>query len=100
MTSAKILIVNDQESDRCMLSDIVVTLGHNPVTAVNEVAALEQLQKDPPDLILLGVRMPRMNGIEVPEYVRNDHRLRHLPVVIISEVDEAASLAECILVPR
>ena len=53
-------------------------------TARDGVDATEQMQKRVPDVILLDVEMPRMDGYRVAEYVRADARLRNIPIVMIT----------------
>ncbi len=61
-TSARILIVDDQERNRRILADLVATHGHVPFLAENGVSALEQLHAEPIDLVLLDIMMPEMDG--------------------------------------
>ena len=54
------------------------------------------LAEDPPDVVLLDLVMPGMDGIEVLERIKGDDALRHLPVIVISGVDDAESVVRCI----
>src|SRR5262249_9776051 len=68
----------------------------NVATAVDGAQALELLRSKPFDLVLLDIMMPNVNGYEVLEKMKADERLRHIPVVMISAVDEIDSVARCI----
>ncbi len=93
---AKILIVDDIEANRNLLSDFAVMLGHVPTLAVDGSSAVDQMTSDAPDLVLLDILMPGMDGYEVLEHMKNDTTLRHLPVIMISAVDEMESVVRCI----
>ena len=54
------------------------------------------LAEDPPDVVLLDLVMPGMDGMEVLERIKGDDALRHLPVIVISGMDDAESVVRCI----
>ena len=93
---AKILIVDDNERNRAVLNDLVVTLGHTPMLADNGLSALARMRKEAPDLTLLDIMMSEMDGYEVLDHMKGDSNLRHLPVIVISAVDEMESVVRCI----
>jgi len=95
-TSAKILIVDDQEANRSLLSDFISMLGYTPILAENGLAALKHMNDEPADLVLLDIAMPVMDGYQVLDEMKKDARLRHLPVIVVSGVDEMESIAHCI----
>ncbi len=94
--SARILIVDDIEENRNVLNDFVITLGHVPALAENGRSAVDQMKRGLPDLVLLDILMHGMDGYEVLEHMKNDTELRHLPVIMISAVDEMESVVQCI----
>jgi len=96
MNAAKILIVDDLESNLRLLSSLVTPLGHTALVAADGAAALEQMSRQPVDLVLLDVMMPKMSGCEVLEQVKGDPALRHIPVIMISGIDEMDSIVRCI----
>lgn len=57
---------------------------------------MDQMGRELPDLVLLDILMPGMDGYEVLEHMKNDTTLRHLPVIMISAVDEMESVVRCI----
>jgi adenylate cyclase len=90
-----ILAVDDTPTN---LSLIAGLLGerYRVKVASNGTKALELAAASPPDLILLDVMMPGLNGYEVLERIHADARLRHIPVVMISAVDEIESVIRCV----
>jgi sigma-B regulation protein RsbU (phosphoserine phosphatase) len=92
-----LLVVDDNEDNRYTLVQRLKRQGYtNVTTAVNGREALECLRTRPFDLVLLDVTMPEMNGYEVLEHLKADDRLRHVPVVMISAVDQVESVVRCI----
>lgn len=92
-----LLIVDDNEDNRYTLLQRLKRQGYtNLTTAANGREALELLHARPFDLVLLDVTMPEMNGYEVLENLKADTRLRHVPVVMISALDQVESVVRCI----
>ena len=79
---ARILIVDDEESIRLSVSDVLADEGYEPIVAVDGAEALQGLEKDLPDLVLLDVAMPGRDGIVVLEELRR--AWPDLPVVMMS----------------
>jgi adenylate cyclase len=92
----RILVVDDNEINRDMISRRLVRQGYTPFTAQNGREALERLRAEPFDLVLLDILMPEMNGYQVLEQLKRDPDLRHLPVIMISALDEIESVVRCI----
>jgi CheY-like chemotaxis protein len=85
-----ILIVDDQ-IDACRpLALLMKHLGHNGVCVTSGEAALGFLKERMPDLMVLDVMMPGMDGMEVLRHVRTDPLTHHLPVVMFSAVSDPA----------
>jgi adenylate cyclase len=93
---AKILIADDIEANRQILHELVIFLGHTPILAENGRSALVQMRQQHPDILLLDIIMPEMDGYTVLEEVKNDETLQHIPVIIISAVDDMNSIVQCI----
>lgn len=83
-----ILIVDDILLNRIMLEKLILELGHRVLMAENGQVALELIMKDKPDLILLDIIMPVMNGFEMLMSLQSDKNLSSIPVLIISAVDD------------
>jgi adenylate cyclase len=91
-----ILVVDDNEGNREMLSRRVARQGYAIITAEGGQSALDLLRERPVDLILLDVMMPGMDGYEVLKRMKSDDALRHIPVLMISALDEMDSVIKCI----
>jgi len=93
---ALVLVVDDNEMNRDMLSRRLERQGYRSIVAEDGVQALEILPQHPFDLILLDIMMPRMNGYEVLEKVKADPTARHIPIIMISAVDDLDSVVKCV----
>jgi signal transduction histidine kinase/DNA-binding response OmpR family regulator len=92
-----LLIVDDIEDNRFALSRRLARQGYLDVTTVADgQQALELLASKPFDLVLLDIMMPKLNGYEVLERMKAESNLRHIPVIMISAVDELDSVVKCI----
>lgn len=91
-----ILVVDDNEINRDILSRRLERQGHTVATAANGRQALEKVQQDKYDLILLDLMMPEMNGFQVLEHLKVDPVLRDIPVIMISALDEIEGVVRCI----
>jgi chemosensory pili system protein ChpA (sensor histidine kinase/response regulator) len=79
-----VLVVDDSVTVRKVTSRLLERHGMNVLTAKDGVDAMLLLEEHMPDLMLLDIEMPRMDGFEVATQVRNDERLRHLPIIMIT----------------
>jgi class 3 adenylate cyclase len=94
---AALLVVDDIDDNRFTLTRRLAREGYtNLTTAADGREALELLQSKPFDLVLLDIMMPNMNGYEVLEHMKASAELRHIPVIMISAVDEFDSVIRCI----
>ncbi len=93
---AKILIVDDEPKNVKLLEAFLIPGGHQVIKASNGEEALQQVQQERPDLILLDVMMPMMDGYEVLKHLKADGRWRDVPVIMISALDDIKSVARCI----
>jgi class 3 adenylate cyclase len=94
--TGNLLVVDDNEDNRIVLARRLEKQGYRIFSAENGREALEALEKQDFDLILLDIMMPEMNGYQVLECLKADHRLRSVPVIVISAVDELDSVVRCI----
>lgn len=84
----EILIVDDTPANLRLLSETLLSAGYRPRAAASGAHALESVRLSPPDLILLDIKMPEMNGFEVCEQLKTNERTRDIPVIFISALDE------------
>ncbi|MGB0579892.1 MAG: adenylate/guanylate cyclase domain-containing protein [Limisphaerales bacterium] len=96
ITNAAILVVDDNESNRILLSRRLSRQSHRVDVAADGLEAMDKIQGNDYDCILLDVIMPGLDGYQVLEKVKADKRLRHVPVIMISAMDDIESLVRCI----
>lgn len=90
----RILIIDDVETNRFVLRNIISDMGHQPVLAENGVQGLKIMERIVPDLILLDVAMPEMDGFEFCEIIKKDVKTRNIPIIFISAFDEAEDIVK------
>src|SRR5215470_10266373 len=96
ITNSSLLVVDDHRMNRIMLARYLGNLGYQARLCENGRQALELLQSESFDLVLLDVEMPDMDGYQVLEQLKADPRLRDIPVIMISAVEELESVVKCI----
>ena len=82
--SEKVLVVDDNAVNRKLLNVILVKAGYDVAEAVDGEDALEQAFAFMPDLILLDVMMPKMDGYEACTVLKQDGRMRDVPIIFLS----------------
>lgn len=92
----RILVVDDNEANRELLGRLLRRSGHTVAEAPDGVAALDALEARRFDLVLLDLQMPRLDGLGVLSVMKQDGYLRHIPVIMISGLDELPKIVECI----
>jgi len=93
---ARILVADDEERNRTLLSEILLSLGYAVELAENGQEAVQMIRQAPPDVVLLDIHMPGMNGLEVTRIVKEDPRLRHIPIVIITGAADTRTRVEAL----
>jgi len=100
--SALVLVVDDDPLNRRLIASGVRRQGHRSVEVESGEAALELLAgrrddgAEAPDMMMLDILMPGIDGFEVLARVKAEPRTRHLPVVVISSVERTEDIARCI----
>ncbi len=85
---ADILIVDDQPGNLRVLSAILEGQGYGVRKAISGQAAIEAIRARMPDIVLLDVNMPDMNGFQVCAYLKNDREFRDVPVIFVSGLSD------------
>jgi CheY-like chemotaxis protein len=80
----KVLIVDDIESNRMVLSEILNIYGFNVQEAKNGKEAIDLAKKINPDIILMDLRMPVMDGYEAIKILKDDSKLKNIPIVVLT----------------
>jgi len=94
--AARLLVVDDIPANRELLVRRLQRFGHAVAQAEGGRQALEMLGAEAFDLVLLDITMPEVDGYQVLESIRSDAALRHLPVVMVSALDEIDSVVRCL----
>jgi twitching motility two-component system response regulator PilH len=83
-----VLVVEDSATQREMITDLLKGSGLSVTVATDGVEALERIQGKCPDLVVLDIVMPRMNGYEVCRRLKSDPKTQNVPVVMCSSKGE------------
>lgn len=94
--SGMILVVDDNPMNCDLLARQLKRQGYGVTISTNAKQALRLLQATPPDLIVLDVVIPGINGIELLQQLKQHDRFQHIPVIMLSALDEIASAIKCI----
>lgn len=90
-----LLVVDDNEMNRDLLSRRLERQGYRVTVAVDGRQALEFLNTEPFNLVLLDIMLPEMNGFQVLEHLKSDQALSHIPVIMTTALDEADGKQKC-----
>jgi len=85
---ARILIVDDSPSQLLGIKRIVEKLGHEALTAEDGAAGVETAKREKPDLILMDVVMPNLNGFQATRTISKDPETAHIPIVLVTTKDQ------------
>ncbi|MFU8836739.1 MAG: twitching motility response regulator PilH [Thiohalomonadaceae bacterium] len=85
---AQILIVDDSPTEIHVLSTILEKLGHTVITAENGEEGVAKARESQPQLILMDVVMPGMNGFQATRQLTKDAETAHIPVIIVTTKDQ------------
>jgi len=81
---AKILVVDDEPDIVRVVVKIMEARGHKVVTAEDGPSALEVVASDPPDVVILDLNLPQMDGFEVCRRIKSSPQTKHIPVVMMT----------------
>ena len=95
--SCTVMVVDDEPDIRYLLRITLEGAGYGVVEAAHGEAALEQVRRSPPQLVLTDRMMPRMNGGELIERLRADESTKAIPIVMISGTRGAQAGADAVL---
>lgn len=85
---SKILVVDDIQLNRKLQKTYLEAAGYEVVLAEDGIQALKKVEDESPDLILLDIMMPKMNGFQVCRRIKNEERLRFIPVIMVTALNE------------
>ena len=98
--SKRILVVDDQEDLRGVLRDLLIGSGYTVIEAADGEAGVAKAKSDRPDLILIDIQMPVIDGYEATRLIKGDPNLKPIPIVAVSSFamkgdEEKARAAGC-----
>lgn len=85
---AKILIVDDSPSQLLGIQRIVEKLGHESITAEDGAAGVEVAKRELPDMVLMDVVMPNLNGFQATRTLSREATTKHIPVILVTTKDQ------------
>lgn len=85
---AKILIVDDDVETTALFKNLISNIGHEPVAVNTSLTAIETIKAEAPDLILLDIMMPDVNGIELCKMIKANQAICHIPVTMVSALSD------------
>jgi len=83
-----VLVVDDNQSNRELLEAYLEDVDCRAIPARDGLEALKIIAKNPPDLVLLDVMMPKMSGFEVCKKIKNDPKTNDIPVIMVTALNE------------
>lgn len=90
----RVLIVDDMEVNRLVLEEIIQNMGCCPILAESGEMAIEKVNEELPQLILLDISMPGMNGYDLCRILKANEKTREIPIVFISAYDSSKDIVE------
>ena len=96
----RILVVEDQQDNRQILRDLLTNAGFDMIEAENGEEAIASAQASRPDLILMDIQLPILDGYEATRRIKADPALRSIPIIVVTSYalsgdEEKARLAGC-----
>ena len=82
--SKRILVVEDQEDNRQILRDLLGSVGYEMIEAGDGEAGIAAAKKERPDLILMDIQLPLMDGYEATRRIKADPELKSIPVIVVT----------------
>ena len=98
--SKRILVVEDQEDNRQIMRDLLVASGYELVEATTGEEGLALAERERPDLILMDIQLPGLDGYEVTRRIKSNPALKHIPIIAVTSYalsgdDQKAYAAGC-----
>ena len=88
----KILVVDDSMTTRSMIKNILVNIGYSVDTAIDPVEALVKLKMNHYDLLITDINMPKMDGYELVEILKNDEMYMDIPIIVMSSLEKNVAM--------
>ena len=95
--SKRILLIEDTEDNRQIVRDLLASAGYDLIEAADGAAGVAMAAKHQPDLILMDIQLPVMDGYEAARRIKADAQLKHIPIIAVTSYalsgDEAKAFA-------
>jgi twitching motility two-component system response regulator PilH len=88
MNAKTIMVVDDSPTERAFIEGILRKGGYEVITATNGETGIQRATADQPDLILMDVVMPGLNGFQATRAISHDESTKHIPIIICTTKDE------------
>ncbi len=92
IANSKVLVVDDNAQNLELLVAYLDTEPYKVTTACDGIEALDKIQSDKPDIILLDVMMPKMSGFEVCRKLKSDPETRDIPIIMVTALNELSDI--------
>jgi DNA-binding response OmpR family regulator len=96
IVTPRILICDDNEMGRGLLKRMLLRRGYSVEEAIDGESAIEAVERCPPDLVLLDLRLPDLDGSEVLRQLRCEHDATNLPIIMVSAEHDGEVVAGCL----
>ena len=80
----RILVVEDQPDNRQIMHDLLVNAGYEVIEAVTGNEALSVAEAERPDLIVMDIQLPKLDGLEATRRIKANPAIRHIPVIAVT----------------
>ncbi len=90
------LVVDDEASNRALLQRCLEKEGYRVRAAENGIVALRIIREDPPDVVLMDMMMPELDGLEATRRLKSDPETAHIPIIVISARNDPADIVNCL----
>lgn len=94
--NAKILVVDDEEKVLKFLSTLLSLHGYVLETAQNGMEAIQKAEKTNPDIIILDILMPEIDGLEACKRLKTNPKTRHIPIIVLTSVEDKVTKLQCL----
>jgi two-component system, cell cycle response regulator DivK len=95
--SKRVLVVEDQEDNRRIMRDLLASVGYELIEATDGEAGVRLAETERPDLILMDIQLPLLDGHEATRRIKQNPELRHIPIIVVTSYalsgDDAKAMA-------
>ncbi len=88
MSKAKVMVVDDSPTELKLMSEPFVSQGYNLITATDGEEAIQKVESERPDLIVLDVIMPKLNGFNVCRHIKKSEKLKSIKVILLTSKNQ------------